>query len=467
MDPISFMESEVHQLINAGLPYLERVRVGNVYIVTPYHKLLDLVLSEANSSTLKGMSPAHAGKVSKNGIRLNHIFNDEATLRSQLKRGLEVYFGMLKQKNMTEEDVAQRCAEANSGALKRVPSHVINFVTAKDKLEYLVDLYRTRVRENTAFPARCDVVQEMAAAVRRGEKVLLEGPQSYWLSNGCDKFWVSSTSSNTSAIGLLAASQLNFQSVKAVVINVHKAPASSRVGIGACPSGFVAQDFFSSRNIRTLDELPKGICADFDAIQTLFFNYAFPHANDPDRFNGISEPIEYSDGTGTYNIGAAMAIASSVYHGELGAVTRKPRICGFFDCVLHHEVNTTQGPYLTISALDRGDAYDRLGITIAYVYYSPEGVICDSNGRQYRNGDIIRAGDSVPSENVLYYCHPIVKLVNGWKDAPIASTKREKGAPFPPALCEFLSTIEHFTGCKVLSIGNGPGGDDIIYINQS
>ncbi|CCW66777.1 unnamed protein product [Phytomonas sp. Hart1] len=467
MDPISFMEGELQQLTDAGIPYLERVGVGNVYIVTPFHKLIDLVLSEVNSSTLKGMSPAHAGKALKHGIRLNHIFNDEAVLRSQLRKGMDMYFGMLKQKNMTDSDVVRCCEEANSGTMKRVPPHVVEFATAEDKIEYLVKLYRTRVRENPAFPKRCDVVQEMAAAIGRGEKVLLEGPQSFWLSNGCEKFWVSSTSANTSAIGLLAASQLNFQRVKTVVINVHKAPASSRVGIGACPSSFVVQDFFSVRNIRTLHELPKDICTDFDAIQSLFFNHAFPYVEDPARFNGIPAPIEYADGLGTYHIGAAMAIASSTFHGEFGAVTRKPRICGFFDCVLHHEVNAFQGPYLAISALDRGDAYDRLGITIAYVYYSPTGVVCEANGRRYQNGDIIRSGDPVPSEGVLAYCHPIVKLVKGWRDAPIASTKRERGAPLPPALCEFLSTIEHFTGCKVLSIGNGPGGDDNIYLNQS
>lgn len=68
-----------------------------------------------------------------------------------------------------------------------------------------------------------------------------------------------------------------------------------------------------------------------------------------------------------------MAVGSAIHHGECGAVTKKPRVCGLFDCVLHHEVNSVQGPYLTISALDRGDDYDKVGITIAYIYFDPSG----------------------------------------------------------------------------------------------
>ena len=95
MDPISFMEKEVAQLIKAGIDYKSRLFVGNVHIVTPYHKLLDLLTSPPNSSTLKGMSPIHASKVTKRGIRMDHIYNDEAVIRRRLA-SLDTYFGVLK-----------------------------------------------------------------------------------------------------------------------------------------------------------------------------------------------------------------------------------------------------------------------------------------------------------------------------------------------------------------------------------
>jgi adenylosuccinate synthase len=466
MDPVSFMEKEIAQLIDAGIDYHDRLFIGNVCIVTPYHKLLDLLGSAPNSSTLKGMAPVHGSKVTKRGIRLDHIFNDEKVLRQRLAKDMDTYLGLLKMNNLTDEDVVLRCQEENSDGVLRVPDYVVEFAAARDKIGFLVQLYKERVRENPDFPPRCDVIHELRAAILRGEKVLLEGPQSYWLSNSRTKFWESTTSADTTAAGLLAASQLNFQQFRSVVLNVHKAPGSSRVGIGACPSSFVPQDYFSAQNIKTLRDLPSTTCVDFEAIQHKLFSEGFPFANDTGRHNGIMCPVEYSDETGDYNIGVAMAIASAKHHGECGAVTKKPRVCGFFDCVLHHEVNSVQGPYLTISALDRGDEYDKVGVTIAYVYYSPEGKQVDVNGYVYRNGDIIRAGDPVPSEAALYHCHPIVKLINGWRNTPIAASKRRRNAPLPRGVCEFLTTIEYFTGCKVLSIGNGPNADDIIYLRQ-
>ncbi|EPY35330.1 adenylosuccinate synthase [Angomonas deanei] len=373
MDPVSFMQKEVQQLVDADIEYKSRLFIGNVHVVAPYHKLLDLLGSGKNASTLKGMSPVHASKVTKRGIRLDHIYNDEKTLRARLRRDMDTYFGFLKVQNLSEDDVLARCLEENEDGVIRVPSYVIEFVTAKDKVQFLVDLYRTKVKENPDFPQRADVIHELRSSLLKGEKILLEGPQSYWLSNAREKFWSSSTSADTTAAGLLATSQLNFQRFKSVVINVHKAPGSSRVGVGACPSSFVAQDFFSSQNINTLNDLPKEMCKDFDAIQATFCTKAFPNRANPEKFNGIVEPVEYRDAAGTYNINVAMAIGSALYHGECGAVTKKPRVCGYFDCVLHHEVNACQGPYLSISALDRGDHYDYLGLVIAYVFYSPTG----------------------------------------------------------------------------------------------
>ena len=36
----------------------------------------------------------------------------------------------------------------------------------------------------------------------------------------------------------------------------------------------------------------------------------------------------------------------------------------------------------------------------------------------------------------------------------------------PDAVCELLDIIEHFTNTKILSIGNGPQGDELIYIKR-
>lgn len=43
MDPVSFMTKEISQLTKAGVPYKDRLFVGDVHIVCPHHKLLDLM----------------------------------------------------------------------------------------------------------------------------------------------------------------------------------------------------------------------------------------------------------------------------------------------------------------------------------------------------------------------------------------------------------------------------------------
>ena len=62
MDPVSFMQREVKQLIDTGVSYKDRLFIGNVFLVCPHHKVLDLIRSwhAPNTSTLQGMAPVLA-----------------------------------------------------------------------------------------------------------------------------------------------------------------------------------------------------------------------------------------------------------------------------------------------------------------------------------------------------------------------------------------------------------------------
>ena len=68
-----------------------------------------------------------------------------------------------------------------------------------------------------------------------------------------------------------------------------------------------------------------------------------------------------------------------------------------------------QGPYCSISAFDRGDDYDEYGVCIAYVFVHPEGKQLTSNGRVFKSGTVIKAGEQLPTQQILSYCHCIVK----------------------------------------------------------
>ena len=66
--------------------------------------------------------------------------------------------------------------------------------------------------------------------------------------------------------------------------------------------------------------------------------------------NGLVKPAVYSNETGDYDMGVAMAAASCVHptHREFGVTSGRPRVVGFFDCVMQAELIANQGPYTSI-----------------------------------------------------------------------------------------------------------------------
>lgn len=472
MDPLEFMEKEIQALVDASFDYKKKLFIGNVHIVTPYHKLMDVIrnlgdvssdtdvstLKLNNASTLKGIAPIHMSKVNKSGARLNDLFGERARLKKIFAKDLHNYVGMLLSRGLDEMFLLKVCQQLNADGNKRVPDYIIDFLEAEDKVAFLVELYDTYVVHNSAFPQRRYTRHVLQEGLALGQKVLLEGPQSFFLSNSIDRHWTSGTSANTTCIGILASSGVNIMQHKACFINIHKAPGSSRVGRGANPAGHVLQTFYSDRGINTLNDLEPGTCDDFSAIQKQFW--------DSIAENGLFEPTTYTDATGSYSINVAMAIGEAKKFGERGATTLKPRVTGLFDCVAHAMVMREQGPYTCISAVDRGDNFDEIGLVVAYVYYHPDGLSLQADGITYENGTIITCNDVMPHESILGYCYPIIKKIKGWNGSPIAYDKW-KGGTLPLDVQNFVGCIEHFTGARVIAIGNGPEAHHILYIEKN
>jgi len=451
MDPVNFMNKEIQPLIDEEIDF--DLKVGNVQLVTPYYKLMDF-MGAPNSSTWKGMRQAHAAKVEKRGLRLDDVFLSYDHQANKIRKDIRNYWADLNAKGWTENLLEKEAIK------KGLPEHLINFIRADDKIDYLIKLYQNTVVNNKFFQEnRVDSVRVIQNTLEKGEKVLIEGSQGAMLSNNIVAQWEYTTSASVLAASLKDDAGYNTDKYSSATIIVLKTP-SSRVGIGGNPAGYVKQDFFSSRRINSLDDL-EGMCDDFDAIQRQFF--------DSIQDNGIVKPTIYTDLDGTkYTIGAAMAIASSKKHLERGATTGKPRVTGFLDCVVHSMINRRQGPHLSISALDHYDDYDKVGLVVAYVYHNPNGDIINSQGVDYKNGDIIRPGDQMPTAEVLKHCQPIIKTFDGWRDTPIAADKNPEGVKeLPQNLLKFLRAVEHYTGAQIMSIGNGPKTNDLIYINKA
>lgn len=466
MDPVSFMDREISQLVKTDVSYKDRLFIGNVHLVCPHHKLLDLMGSwEApNKSTIQGMAPVHASKASRRGLRLDHLFNEREGsqgARTRLERDIGTYWGTLKALGISE---AELLAQARANA--KIQDHVLGFITAPDKADYVFELFDRYVVNSTEFPPRADVSHLLRQTVARGDKVLLEGPQSYFLSNAAEKFWDSGTSANTDASGMLCAARLNLctETLRPLIINIHKSPGSSRVGGGANPCAFVPQNYFASTDSKKEDF--EEMALDWRTVSQKFFASVTP--------NGLLEPGTFETSAGTFDLGVAMACASCIHpsHREFGVTSGRPRVVGFFDCVAQAEVMQVQGPYCSISAFDRGDDYDEYGVCIAYVFAHPERKALWSNGRKFESGTVIKAGEQLPTQQILQYCQPVIKKVRGWRETPIfARSEWWKAQKHPVALpapvCELLDIIEHFTATQVISIGNGPRGDEIIYIKRA
>lgn len=458
MDPINFMQTEIQQLVDHGFSYMEKLFIGNCHLVGPHHKILDFALSPLNSSTMTGMSWAHASKALKKGLRLNNIYNSRQAQEAILKDDLNLYFALMQHNGKDEATVLSQLRDFSKE--RPIPQHLFDFLETRDKVGFVLDLYHGGVVQNPNFPHRANITHMIRQILeeRRG-KVLLESPQSYWLSNEIEVHFPSSTSAHTHALGVLSATRINPR-YRAGIINVAKTPGDSRVGRGANPSSFVPQNYFAENKIGRLDKLGDK-CSDFDAIQRMYF--------DAIQENGILRPTTYTDSTGTYSVSEAMAIASARKFGEKGSTTGKPRVTGVFDCVAAYQVCKDQGPYLSLSAMDRGDFQDFVGMTVAYVYFNPNGDEAeDSNGIKYKNGDIIKIGDPYPDDNVLKYCQPIIKKMKGWKDTPISPERGyRRGSDLPSAVTAFISEVERLTGFEVISIGNGPNTEDMIYVKQA
>ncbi|MBW2967994.1 adenylosuccinate synthetase [Candidatus Woesearchaeota archaeon] len=452
-DIVTLVDRELKELDEAGIS-TDRLYIDNIHLVAPYHKIMDFVGKPPNSSTLQGIWPVHASKAAKTSIRLDDLDLPDDALRKKIEKDMVLYNGLLKEKGISEADVIKRFDDHNSLSKNKIPEHVYNFLKADDKVQFLMDMYREYAKK---LPKRGDATTMINRTLEAGGKIGIECKQSEYLSNAEKTHFSSATSADTTAFGTLAATGINISKYRVAVVNVLKVPPS-RVGPGGNPAGFVHQRWFSDQKIETLDQL-QGVCEDWRSIEKAYF--------DSVDTNGTLLPATYTDTDGrVYAAGAAMAISQSRKYGECGATTGKPRILGILDLVAHAHVNRKQGPYLSINALDRYDDCDRVGLVVAYVYFNPSGETAKCNDIEYQNGDVILPGMVMPTENVLKQCKPIIKVLDGWNGNPLAAGKRQKGAPLPEQVQNFIGHVEYHTGAEVLSVGVGPRTEDIIYIDR-
>lgn len=132
---------------------------------------------------------------------------------------------------------------------------------------------------------------------------------------------------------------------------------------------------------------------------------------------------------------------------EFGAVTGRPRRCGWFDAVVVRYARMLNGiDNMAITKLDVLDTLPELNVCIGYSY----------------KGSPVR---TMPTDPDAYgHCQPIYKTLPGWLSKTTGVTEYRD---LPEAAKGYLKFIADFVGAEISIISTGPGRHETIFLQDS
>jgi adenylosuccinate synthase len=132
---------------------------------------------------------------------------------------------------------------------------------------------------------------------------------------------------------------------------------------------------------------------------------------------------------------------------EFGAVTGRPRRCGWFDAVVaRYAVRVNGLDAMALTKLDVLDGFDEIRVCTAY---------------RYGQGEIVE----FPAElGVVSACEPIYETLAGWP-APAAGIRRFEDLPVEAR--RYVERLEALVGVPAALVATGPDRDDTILRRDS
>jgi adenylosuccinate synthase len=127
---------------------------------------------------------------------------------------------------------------------------------------------------------------------------------------------------------------------------------------------------------------------------------------------------------------------------EYGAVTGRPRRCGWFDAVAVRYAARVNGlDALAVTKLDVLDGFEEIPVCVGYRL----------------GGETLT---EFPSDlRLLARCEPIYETLGGWADA---TRGLRRFADLPPAARRYIARLEEITGVQVAIVSTGSDRDDTI-----
>jgi adenylosuccinate synthase len=131
---------------------------------------------------------------------------------------------------------------------------------------------------------------------------------------------------------------------------------------------------------------------------------------------------------------------------EFGTTTGRPRRCGWYDSVVTRYATRVNGlTDIVLTKLDVLTGIERIPVCVAY----------DVDGVRHQDLPLDQAAFAAAS--------PVYETLPGWSE-DISGARSL--ADLPVAARDYVAAVEQYSGCRISTIGVGPGRDEIIQIND-
>jgi adenylosuccinate synthase len=131
---------------------------------------------------------------------------------------------------------------------------------------------------------------------------------------------------------------------------------------------------------------------------------------------------------------------------EFGTTTGRPRRCGWYDSVVTRYATRVNGlTDIVLTKLDVLTGIERIPVCVAY----------DVDGVRHQDLPLDQAAFAAAT--------PVYETLAGWSE-DISGARSL--ADLPVAARDYVAAVEQYSGCRISTIGVGPGRDEIIQVND-
>jgi adenylosuccinate synthase len=385
-------------------------------LILPTEIVLDRVRESISGkgkigSTGKGIGPAYADFVDRQGLMVNDLLNPDI-LAQKLRRHLEYKKLIFKNYDSELIKTIMNHEHLNSG-IYYDSKDIFNFTEIYEMYLNYRDELKEFITDTDTF-----IKQNLGK-----KKILLEGAQGDMLSinHGTYPFV---TSSDCTAAGLAQGVGLKESDID-LSLGIIKGFYMTRVGGGPFPTEIGGWES---------DKWCNGGQANRD-IEKIFYTKS-----------------SAEDRKSEFHQGVALRMAGNEY----GATTKRPRRTGWLDLPLLRYVLGFNSPDIILTKLDILNNYEEIKIAYAYQY---KGSDCYFAGKLIKKGDILRV--AIPDSSIMKDCQPVYQRFKGWKSS-LKECKDYESLPLE--FKNILSFIINEAGINPRIISIGPDREETIFI---